>query len=163
MGREVLGVMIVQKERSSRLDTVIIVIKMIIVVKIFIIIVSVHIVKIHFLQVISGRNPPPSVLDNVDLPVTLTPCLGEWLENQDHYVTLSDMHPRGGCHVLQLLHISLDGENPTGEIMLHDGVHYITCKVSLTFDIVVFNVGVSCVCLFVCLFVFLFKQKHPWL
>ena len=65
----------------------------------------------------------------VDLPVTLTPCLGEWLANKDHYETLSDMHPAGGCHVLQLINITLEGEIPTGEIMLHDGKYYVNCKV----------------------------------
>ena len=73
-----------------------------------------------------------SKVDTPELPVTLTPCLGEWLANQDFYVTLSDMYPIGGCHVLQLINISLEGETPTGEVMLHDGVHYITCKVCIT-------------------------------
>ena len=77
----------------------------------------------------SGPRRTLPRVGNMDLPVTLTPCLGEWLANKDHFGTLSDMHPAGGCHVLQLLNKTLEGEIPTGEIMVHDGEYYVNCKV----------------------------------
>ena len=78
-------------------------------------------------------NGPTSATnaDNAELPIHLTPCLEEWLTNQDHYVTLSDMHAHGACHVLQLIDMTLKDGVPTGDVMLHDGVHYVTAKVSL--------------------------------
>ena len=78
-------------------------------------------------------NGPTSTTnaDIAELPIHLTPCLEEWLTNQDHYVTLSDMHAHGACHVLQLIDMTLKDGVPTGDVMLHDGVHYVTAKVSL--------------------------------
>lgn len=88
------------------------------------------------------RSSGPTSTSNVDtaeLPVHLTPCLEEWLTNQDHFITLSDMHTHGGCHVLQLIDMTLKDGVPTGDVMLQDGVHYVTAKVSFIclFDCVV--------------------------
>ena len=80
----------------------------------------------------SGATSKSNV-DTSELPVHLTPCLEDWLSNQDHYVNLSDMHSHGGCHVLQLIDMTLKDGVPTGEVMLHDGIHYITAKVIFVF------------------------------
>ena len=92
----------------------------------------------------SGATTKSTNVDTSELPVHLTPCLEDWLSNQDHYVNLSDMHSHGGCHVLQLIDMTLKDGVPTGEVMLHDGVHFITAKVTFVF-LFLFYVKVYCV------------------
>ena len=71
---------------------------------------------------LDGLPDPEVVHDDADYHGSklLTRCLFEWKQSEDEVGSLGSMLPACGYVLVQVLQLTLDGENPTGEIYVLD-------------------------------------------